>query len=221
MKITKLRKMVFAFCISIVLFSINFLNVFAEKNLSADTNSSITVSETQLIEENIAEYDEHLEKDIDDLMYQCKIEKGVADTYIYDIPNPEMKAGSTTGSINVDSIDSSGSTKGWCTIYYTITTNADGIQFRKMTKVSGGYTILDNAFSVISQKVEAVQTGVDLSGVGGQENFGPVYPTKNPWSYSTGFSHSISLNFSHYMSAKYQLTIKRQSTWTFDIVNML
>lgn len=31
MKITKLRKMVFAFCISIVLFSINFLNVFAEK----------------------------------------------------------------------------------------------------------------------------------------------------------------------------------------------
>lgn len=205
MKITKLRKMVFAFCISIVLFSINFLNVFAEKNLSADTNSSITVSETQLIEENIAEYDEHLEKDIDDLMYQCKIEKGVAikefgiiqnelgesykvpvynfdeiiyendlekvvaDTYIYDIPNPEMKAGSTTGSTNVDSIDSSGSIKGWCTIYYTITTNADGIQFRKMTKVSGGYTILDNAFSVISQKVEAVQTGVDLSGVGGQE----------------------------------------------------
>lgn len=148
-------------------------------------------------------------------------ERIIANTYIYDIPNPELRAGSTTGSANVDSIDASGSIKGWCTIYYTITTNTDGIQFRKMTKVSGGYTILDNAFSVISQKVDAVQTGVDISTGMSQESLGPYYPTTNPWNYPTNFSHSVSLSYTHYMSAKYQITVKRQSTWTFEVVNTL
>lgn len=257
MKISKLRKIVYALCMSIILCSISSLNVYAEDNLTTDATSSVTVKDKQLIDEAIAEYDEYLTQDIDELLNQCESEKSavtkdfgiiknesgenyevpiysfdeiiyekdaekvIADTYIYDIPNPELKAGSTDGSSKINSTDASGSVKGWCTLYYTITTNADGLQFRKITTVSGGYTILDNAFSVISQKVEVNQTGTDLSTGMSEERFGPVYPTVNPWSYPTKFSHSVSTSFDHYMSAKYQMTVKRQSTWTFEIVNTL
>ena len=158
---------------------------------------------------------------LDEVIYEKNTEKVIANTYIYNIPDlEEFVASSTTGSTNVESIDATSSVKGWCTIYYTITTNADGLEYRKFTSTSGGYTIVDNAFSVISQKVEMIQVGTGPS-FSVNEKRGPLYPTVNPWSYNTNFSNPISISFYHELGAKYQITVKRQSSWTFEIRNMI
>lgn len=144
----------------------------------------------------------------------------VANTYVYDLPDPEEVTRATTGNTNVNATDASSSIKGRLTIYYTYIYNADGLEFRRLTKVTGGYTIVDNAFSVASQRVEAIQFGVSPSG-GTSESCGPFYPSSSSWSYNTGFSDSVSLSFDHQFGAKYLLTVKRQSSWTFEVRNFL
>lgn len=75
MKISKLKKIAYAFCMSSILCCISTLNVFADDNLTTNAAFSVTDNKQQLIDEAIAEYDEHLNQDIDELLNQYKNEK--------------------------------------------------------------------------------------------------------------------------------------------------
>jgi hypothetical protein len=146
----------------------------------------------------------------------------VADTYVYELielDNPRTKVSSSTGNTNITGTDNTVSVRGYCTIYYTIFNYTP--RQRRLTSVSGGYTILDSAISVTKQSVNYGQVGLGSSGTVNET--ATRTPTGRTFSYSTGFTKTLAGGYPYSMfGMNYWITMKRtSSTWTLHIQNQL
>ena len=159
----------------------------------------------------------------------------LAQTYVYALPDTESKvksveetaasilaaASTVNGSTSLNSYDPAGSlVRGFCTIYYTINTDASGAKTYKLNSVSGNYTRGDTSFSVSKQSVMYGEVGIGPQGA--VNSTSKVTPTASSWSYSTGYTKYIGLDVAHTFGASYTLTVSRSSSsWTFKIQNLL
>lgn len=120
----------------------------------------------------------------------------------------------SSGNKDLSKKDSSYSVEGYLKISYDVGTyrNADAY---KLTKVSGGYTILDGTVSVSSQSVTYGISGVSNEGVVQMHN--TKKPTSSSWSYSTGYTPYLVLVDNYSFGATYNLTLKRYSSSTWNL----
>lgn len=129
-----------------------------------------------------------------------------------------------SGSDYFEDWDSSGGLKAWTTVYYS-TTTISGVEYLKVTKVTGGLSIVDPTYSITSHKVIIGCTGWSASSGYKEQN-----TTKTPglstfsWSYNAPTSW-LYINTEAPIAvagANYQIKIKRGgSSWNFTLPNLV
>lgn len=197
-----------------------------------NVNSLITNSERSLMPDKIAQLFDEKGRSCDVPMYSINEEqiysqgdlRVLANTYAYDLPGEQdiksslAKASTGSGSQYLSRTDNTVSVRGYCTIYYTIYYKAPNE--RKLTSVSGGYTVIDKAVSVTKQNVQYGQIGI---GTGGSINEkGEKNPTGKTFSYQTGFKKTLAVGYTYSLfGMNYRITMKRtSSSWTLLVQNM-
>jgi hypothetical protein len=103
----------------------------------------------------------------------------------------------------------------YTTVYYTTSIGADGFDYITITKVTGGYNMLDSTFGIYSQSLSYGQTGTTYAS--GKANYSGSYtPTTSSWTtYPTGFQPiQISTSYTTIVGANYTVKIKRNNGTT-------
>lgn len=120
--------------------------------------------------------------------------------------------------------DSAIAVEGYVTIYYDRIT-LDGVPYAKLTRIEGGYTILDRQVRVNHQAVESGCSGVALGG--GVTQTKDYDPTTNSWGYnmpSDWVPVTISGITWAFIGATCTYTLQRVGSdylWNFSVQNML
>lgn len=122
-----------------------------------------------------------------------------------------------SGSKREEKWDDSISVKAVITIYYSRITK-NGVDYAKVTKASGGWTISDSSVSLSNRKVSIGSSGWPVNSQSIEKK-----PTENSWNYSTPFTWEyISLNAGHHIGANSTVTLKRGgSSWELTLNNRL
>jgi len=145
-----------------------------------------------------------------------------ATTTFYDISDLYNGNFQTNDSSNKSKYDSSISVRAYSTVYYT-TSSIDGEDYTDLTKVSGGWTILDSTVSLSNRKVNFGATGWAKSGVGYVQQTSYNNPTSNSFSYSAPSSWApISVvSTGRIFGVTTWVTLKRgtNSVWELQLVN--
>lgn len=142
-------------------------------------------------------------------------------TGIYALTTGVVLRASTGGNRYDEAYDTTVSIKGYSTIYYNKTTSA-GITYYCLTKVSGGYTVVDSSAQVSSQSVVYGMSGLNYS-QGAVQKSGTYTPTSKSWSKSTGYTDYVCPTPYNLIGATYKITLKRNggSSWTYSLTNSL
>lgn len=159
--------------------------------------------------------------DGDNIVETCTLDEEIIfvnDDFVELSAKTVLYAAGTSGSKQEIDYDSVYTIKGYVTIYYT-TVDVAGTTCRRLTKVSGGYTWLDNSGSqVTSQSLYYGMTGVGTSTLVNET--GSKTPTGTSFSYNTGFTGAINTNGIYALGATYTIYLKRTSsgtTWKLQI----
>ncbi|GEM_PF-5748907 len=126
----------------------------------------------------------------------------------------------SSGNTYLDKWDNSLGVLGYCTIYYSISTDSYGVAIYNLTKVTGGYTISDSSISVSSQNLVYGAVGTGPTGMVNNSN--TKTPTSSSWSYNTGYSKYIAFAGYYTFGATYTLNLSRTtSNWSLTLNNLL
>lgn len=107
----------------------------------------------------------------------------------------------------------------YSTIYFTKSTDSTGFETALLTAVSGNYKIYESAISVSNQTLTYGCVGVPSSS---RNQHASKKPSKNSYSYNTGFSTYVINNGGGQIGSTYQADLTRNSSkWTFTLSNQL
>lgn len=137
---------------------------------------------------------------------------------IKEIQNPIITRSSGSGSQEFDEWDKTGSILAYLKVEYSLST-VDGIQYAKLTKVSGNHSRTSSGVSVKSQFVRYASQGFYN---GGYQTKSDTYkPTSSSWSKTPSSTwKAVDTSASCLIGANYELTVGRgSSSWSFTIEN--
>ncbi len=131
------------------------------------------------------------------------------------------------GNSYLEAVDSSAGVRGYITIYYDTKTTGLLNPGILLTKVSGGWTILDGSIVLSNRKVSYVCNGTSAV----TENryvtnqLATKYPNAMTFSYNTGFAEYLDdvVEDNKKVAGNCETTLKRgtSSTWTLFIDNRI
>lgn len=142
----------------------------------------------------------------------------IAETTFTIVNDPQEVSIASTGSKYEESWDDSIGVKAYSTIYFTKTTSG-GIEYGKLTSISGGWSRSDTTISLSGRKVTFGQSGWPA---GSQTK--TVYPTGNTWNYTAPSTwDAVSLDADYTLGATSTVTLTRgtRSSWTLKLSNNL
>lgn len=125
------------------------------------------------------------------------------------------------GSAEKYTYDSTVSIKGYTTIYYN-TKVTNNITYYLLTKVTGGYTVLDSSVQIVSQNVHYGEAGVTPAD-GNYQKYYDYTPTYSSWSITTPFTTYVYTPGGG-IGATYTINLKRSSgtsRWTYALNNTI
>ncbi|MBY0085790.1 hypothetical protein [Brevibacillus brevis] len=160
-----------------------------------------------------------------------KTNNNIRESYVtyefYNVPKDALKEGtiSTLGSKEDEKWDSSYSVKAYSTYYFDRYYDQNGLPYRDLTKVSGGWVIDDSSVAVTNKEVwfgasgGALRTDGTAGGTVIQDS--PHYfPTSLSFSYSAPSSWRPVADSASSIGVTTKATLKRNtSTWTLQFAN--
>jgi hypothetical protein len=147
--------------------------------------------------------------------------------YFYGIPKEVLdnKSISILGSTSDEDWDSSYSVKAYSTYYWDKYKSTNGDGFKKLTKVTGGWTISDNKVSITSREVRYGASGGALRDDGTHggsviQDSGPLYPSSNSFSYDAPKNWKPVSDWASTIGVNTKATLKLGTeTWTLKLDN--
>jgi hypothetical protein len=126
-----------------------------------------------------------------------------------------------SGNKYKDLYDGTSSVLGYTTIYYS-TTPYPETDVYTLTKVTGGYAILDAGTRVVSQLLAYGEFGIGISGLLVNPSNIKI-PTTSSWSYNTNYLEGVLPGGSWNIGSTYTMTLQHgtSSKWSLQIVNQL
>ncbi|USG65935.1 hypothetical protein NDK47_00835 [Brevibacillus ruminantium] len=147
--------------------------------------------------------------------------------YFYGVPKEAIdnESISTFGSTSDDDFDSSYSVQAYSTYFWDRYKDTNGNGYKKLTKVTGGWTIHDNKVSITNREVKYGASGGSLRDDGTHggsviQDSGILKPTSNSFSYNAPTSWKPVFEGAGTIGVNTTATLKLGSeTWTLRLNN--